>query len=160
MDEITNLWKEFTDENVVKTWLLGLTDGQTFSINNHFLPKIKTPLIYGNFDRIKAEWDEIIGSCPRCHIDDETLETRTKEIVSGLNAFIERINANPEKYFGKAETNGNAPDGNGDEILDRIAGAIDGMFGCVESVPGCIYIDEDGVQYAVSIMKCNPCEEE
>lgn len=99
MNEITNLWKEDTDENIVKSWLVGLTDGQTYSINNHFLPRITTPLFCGNFDSIEGEWDDIIGPCIRCHIDDDILEPRAKEIVNGLNGFIDRINANPSHYF-------------------------------------------------------------
>jgi len=46
-----------------------------------------------------------------------------------------------------------------DAILDRIAGAIDGCFGCVENTPGTIYIDEGGKQFAVSVTECVPCED-
>lgn len=100
MEEITNLWSEDTDENIVKTWLLGCSDGQTFPICNRFLKRITTPLLNCNFDRIEQEWDEIIGPCIRCKIDDPELEIRAAKIVKGLNDLINRINANPEKYFG------------------------------------------------------------
>ena len=103
MNEITNLWKEDTDENIVKSWLVGLTDGQTYSINDRFLPRITTPLFCGNFDCIEAEWDEIIGPCIRCKIDDELLEPQAQKIVKGLNDFIARINADPNRYCKKQE---------------------------------------------------------
>lgn len=102
--DIPNLWNEDTDENIVRSWLLGSTDGQTYSINNHFLPKIKTPLLYGNFDCIEAEWDEIIGGvCYGMHIGDPAFEKRVEEVVTGLNDFIKRINENPTKYFPNKE---------------------------------------------------------
>lgn len=101
MEEIANLWSEDTDENIVKTWLLGMTDGQTYSINDRFLPRVKTELLCGNFDCIEGEWDEIIGPCEYFKIDDPRLEDRAREIVEGLNGFIDRINANPERYFPK-----------------------------------------------------------
>lgn len=100
--EIENLWSEDTDENIVRTWLTGTTDGQTYPINNRFLTKLtgkaKEMEAY-NFHFIEGEWDDIIGPCDHLKLDDPVIEKRTKEIVEGLNNFIGRINANPEKYF-------------------------------------------------------------
>ena len=62
-DEIINLWKEDSDYNVVKTWLVGGTGGQTFSILDRFIPRIKvddTMFVY-DFGDIEQEVDEIIG---------------------------------------------------------------------------------------------------
>lgn len=99
-NEVYNIFKEETDENIVRCWLMGLTQGATYPINDRFLAKVTTPRLNGNFEFIEAEWDEIIGACPYSKIDDPTLESNVKRIVDGLNGFIEKINNNPDEYFG------------------------------------------------------------
>ena len=98
-EDTKNLWTEDMDENIVKTWLAGMTSGGTWSINEQFLGRINDDRLIGKFDRIEQEWDEIIGPCLYCKLDDPRMEKRAKEIVSGLTDFIDRINANPDKYF-------------------------------------------------------------
>lgn len=99
-DEIKNLWSEDTDENIVRSWLVGITDGQTWSVNGHFLSRITTDKFDCNFDCIEAEWDDIIGYKHDWKLDDWKLEAEVERIVRELNALIDEINANPEKYFG------------------------------------------------------------
>jgi hypothetical protein len=98
-DEIANLWSEDTDENIVKSWLVGITDGQTWSINEHFLEKITTPKLAMNFDCIEEKWDDIIGYKHDWKLDEEGLDDEVKRIVRELNELIADINANPDKYF-------------------------------------------------------------
>lgn len=100
-EEIGNLWTENTDENIVRTWLAGMSCGATWPICEQFLDRIKDKRLFGNFDCIESEWDEIIGPCLYCKLDDPRMEKRVGEIVKGLNDFIDRINANPDKYFPK-----------------------------------------------------------
>jgi hypothetical protein len=98
-DTIANLWSEDTDENIVKSWLVGITDGQTWNINEHFLKKITTPELEMNFDCIEAKWDDIIGYKHDWKLDEEGLNDEVKRIVNELNELIADINANPNKYF-------------------------------------------------------------
>ena len=97
--EVKNLWMEDTDENIVRSWLAGASDGATWPICDHFLKRIQTDKLNGRFDCIEGEWDEIIGPCYRYKLDDPNMEKRVAEIVKGLNDFINRINENPDKYF-------------------------------------------------------------
>ena len=73
-DGIVNVFSEDSDINVIKSWLIGSTDGQTYSLSDRFLPRIKGHEF--QFDCIDGEWNDI-------------------------NKFIDDVNANPEKYFGR-----------------------------------------------------------
>lgn len=98
-DEIANLWSEDTDENIVKSWLVGITDGQTWSVNERFLKRITTPAFGMNFDCIEERWDDIIGYKHNWKLDEVGLDDEVKRIVKELNELIADINANPDKYF-------------------------------------------------------------
>ena len=100
MYEIANLWKENNDMNIVKSWLIGLTDGATYPINNWFLSKIHPGDYKFDFSRIEEKWDDCIGPCGYLHIDSDSLDSWAKRIVTNLNNFIAEINANPGKFFG------------------------------------------------------------
>ena len=102
-DEIINLWKEDSDYNVVKTWLVGGTGGQTFSILDRFIPRIKVDdkMFVYDFGDIEQEVDEIIGWKHDYKLDDEDIDKRTHEIVNGLSDFVNKVNANPGNYFSK-----------------------------------------------------------
>ena len=41
-----------------------------------------------------------------------------------------------------------------DEVLEMIGNALEGHFGCVESVPGAVYIDHNGKTYSISVEEC------
>lgn len=97
---ISNLWKKDNDMNIVKSWLIGITDGDTHPINEWFLPKIDTGDYKFDFSKIEERWDECIGYCGYLHIDSDSLESWAKRIVTKLNNFIAEINANPGKFFG------------------------------------------------------------
>lgn len=100
-DDIVNLWIEDSDLNIVTTWLVGGTSGQTYSILDRFLPRIKIDedkYIY-DFCDIETEVNEIIGYKYDYKLDDLELIPRAREIVDGLNAFVEKVNAHPENYF-------------------------------------------------------------
>lgn len=100
-NDIVNLWSEDTDLNVVKTWLVGGTDGQTYSITDRFLPRIKIDEEVYEYDYcdIEGAVDEIIGYKHDYKLDDPELEVRAKEIVDGMVKLVESINAHPENYF-------------------------------------------------------------
>ena len=94
--EIVNLWNENTDLNIVKTWLLGTTDGQTYPIIDRWAPKFHTPGFLC-LDGL-AEFDDIIGYKYDWKLDDPNLDAEAERIVRELDAFIEKVNAHPELY--------------------------------------------------------------
>lgn len=97
-DGIVNIFTEDTDINIIKSWLVGSTDGQTYSINDRFLPRIKE--LEFNFDCIEEAWDNIIGYKHDYKIDDPKLSEVANGILKNLNEFIENVNKDPQKYFG------------------------------------------------------------
>lgn len=98
-----NIFTEDTDLNVVKSWLCGSTDGQTYSVNDRFLPRIKIPdELEWDFCKIEMEWDEIIGWKHDYKVDDPEMEKKAEEILSNINAFVEKVSAEPRKYFATA----------------------------------------------------------
>lgn len=100
-EDIVNLWSEDTDLNIVKTWLVNGTGGQTYSISDCFLPRIKIDEDVYDYDYcgIEGAVDEIIGYKHDYKLDDPELEVRAKEIVDGMVKLVECINAHPENYF-------------------------------------------------------------
>ena len=99
-----NIFKEDTDINIVKSWLCGSTDGQTYSLGDRFLPRIKIPEgLDWDFCGIEMEWDEIIGWKHDYKVDDPEMEKKAEEILANIYSFIERVNAEPQKYFSEAK---------------------------------------------------------
>lgn len=96
MDKI-NIFTENTDINIIKSWLIGCSDGQIYPINDRFLPRIRG--IEFN-DRIEEQWDNIMGSKYDYKIDDPNLEKVANDILNNINRFIENVNKDPKKYFG------------------------------------------------------------
>lgn len=98
--DTSNIFTEDTDLNIVKSWLCNATDGQTYSICDRFLPRIKVPeeLVW-DFCDIETEWDDIIGWKHDYKVDDPEMEKKAVEILDSINAFIKKVNAKPQKYF-------------------------------------------------------------
>ena len=96
MDKI-NIFTENTDINIIKSWLIGCSDGQIYPINDRFLPRIRG--IEFN-DRIEEQWDNIMGSKYDYKIDDPNLAKVANDILNNINRFIENVNKDPKKYFG------------------------------------------------------------
>ena len=96
--DCANIFSEDTDINIIKSWLIGCSDGQTYPINDRFLPRIKG--LEFNFDRIKEQWDNIIGYKYDYKIDDPNLEKVANDMLKNINEFIEKANRDPQKYFG------------------------------------------------------------
>ena len=96
MDKI-NIFTENTDINIIKSWLIGCSDGQIYPINDRFLPRIRG--IEFN-DRIEEQWDNIMGSKYDYKIDDPNLEKVANDILNNINRFIENVNKDPQKYLG------------------------------------------------------------
>lgn len=100
-EDIVNLWNEDSDFNVVRTWLVGGTGGQTYSIFDRFLQKIKIDEDKFQYDfcDIEVSIDEIIGWKHDYKLDDPSLDSCAWKIVNELDEFIKNVNENPEKYF-------------------------------------------------------------
>ena len=99
-----NIFTEDTDLNIVKSWLCGSTDGQTYSVNDRFLPRIKIPEgLEWDFCGIETEWDEIIGLKHDYKVDDPELEKKAEETLANIYAFIKKVNAEPQKYFNEVK---------------------------------------------------------
>ena len=107
--DIINLWgvgdTELEDDiNIIKTWLVGGSEGQTYPINDRFLARIKyDDKKYGYFDfsSIEEKWDDIIGYKYDYKLNDPELETTAIKIRKELMEFIEDMNNNPDLYFKK-----------------------------------------------------------
>ena len=97
--ERANIFTEDTDLNIIKSWLVGCSDGQTYPINDRFLPRING--LEFNFERIEEEWDNIIGWKNDYNIDDPNLEKVASDMLKNINEFIEKVNKDPQKYFGE-----------------------------------------------------------
>ena len=98
-DGIVNVFAEDSDINVIKSWLIGSTGGQTYSISDRFLPRIKGHEF--QFDCIDGEWNDIIGYKHDYKIGDPELDKEANRMLNDINKFIDDVNANPEKYFGR-----------------------------------------------------------
>ena len=96
--DCANIFTEDTDINIIKSWLIGCSDGQTYPINDRFLPRIKC--LEFNFDRIEEQWNNIIGYKYDYKIDDPNLEKVANDMLKNLNEFIDNVNKDPQKYFG------------------------------------------------------------
>lgn len=96
--DIKNIFTEDTDLNIIKSWLVGCSDGQTYPINDRFSPRIKA--LNMNFDRIEEAWDNIIGWKYDYKIDDPKLNDVANDILKNLNEFIDTVNKDPQKYLG------------------------------------------------------------
>ena len=96
--DCANIFTEDTDINIIKSWLIGCSDGQTYPIIDRFLPRIKA--LEFNFERIGKQWDDIIGYKYDYKIDDPNLEKVANNMLKNLNEFIENVNKDPQRYFG------------------------------------------------------------
>ena len=95
--DCSNIFTEDTDINIIKSWLIGCSDGQTYPINDRFLPRIKFEF---DFDRIEEQWDNIIGYKCDYKIDDPNLDKVANDMLKNLNEFIENVNKDPKKFLG------------------------------------------------------------
>lgn len=117
--DIINMWgmgaTELEDDiNIIKTWLVGGSEGQTYPINERFLARLKYDnKKYGWFDfgSIEEKWDSIIGYKYDYKLNDPNLETTAIKIRKELMEFIEDMNNNPDSYFKKNVTKTDDDDG-------------------------------------------------
>lgn len=96
--DCSNIFTEDTDINIIKSWLIGCSDGQTYPINDRFLPRINDIEI--NFYKIEEDWNNIIDYEYYYKIDDPNLEKVANNMLKNINEFIENVNKDPQKYFG------------------------------------------------------------
>ena len=96
--DCANIFYEDTDINIIKSWLVGSSNGQTYPINDRFLPRING--LEFNFERIEEQWNNIIGYKCDYKINDPNLEKVASDMLKNINEFIENVNKDPQKYFG------------------------------------------------------------
>ena len=96
--DCANIFSEDTDINIIKSWLVGCSDGQTYPIIDRFLPRIKS--LNMDFDNIEEAWDDIIGWKYDYKIDDPKLNDVANDILKNINEFIDTVNKDPQKYLG------------------------------------------------------------
>lgn len=116
--DCANIFTEDTDLNIVKSWLVGCSDGQTYPINDRFLSRIKN--LNFNFDRIVEQWDNIIGWKYDYKIDDPKLNDVANDILKNINEFIENVNKDPQKYFGGKK-----------KYIVHLSAVVDNVIECV-----------------------------
>ena len=93
--DCSSISTEDTDINIIKSGLIGCSDGQTYPINDRFLPRIKhTELILERFEDLS---DNIIGCKYDYKIDDPNLEKVANDILNNINEFIDTVNKDPPK---------------------------------------------------------------
>ena len=96
--DCANIFAEDTDINIIKSWLIGCSNGQTYPIKDRFLPRIKA--LNMDFDNIEEALDNIIGWKYDYKIDDQKLNDVANDILKSLNEFIDTVNKDPQKYLG------------------------------------------------------------
>ena len=95
--DCANIFSEDTDINIIKSWLVGCSDGQTYPICDRFLPRIKA--LNMDFANIEGAWDDIIGWKYDYKIDDPKLNDVANDILKNINEFIDTVNKDPQKYL-------------------------------------------------------------
>ena len=120
-----NIFTDDTDFNICKSWLCGSTDGQTYSINDHFGEKMRRPDGMGEREwwNLTADffnwqaWEDTIGWKHDYKVDDPEADFAALKMVEGLNGLIAKLNENPRfwlvddfptedceaKFYGNAE---------------------------------------------------------
>lgn len=115
-----NIFKDDSDINIVKSWLVGSTEGAPYSIKDRYLKYIANPQIVDftftkypskkpvyryDFREIAEKWDGIVGCKHDYSVDDPELETVAGRIDKELKEFIGDINKHPERYFEEIKNN-------------------------------------------------------
>ncbi len=115
-----NIFKEDTDINIVKSWLVGSTDGAPYSIKDRYLKLITNthivdftltkypstkPVYRYDFHEIEDEWDAIVGCKYDFSVDDPELDEVAERIDKELKELIANINQHPERYFEEIKNN-------------------------------------------------------
>lgn len=107
-----NIFKEDTDFNICKSWLCGSTDGQTYSVSDHFGQKLRRPENMTEaewLDKTEGvfnwqEWEDTIGWKHDYKVDDPEVDIAAQKMVDGLNALIDKLNADPGYWQDKTQT--------------------------------------------------------
>lgn len=107
-----NIFKEDTDFNICKSWLCGSTDGQTYSISDHFGAKMRRPdgmdemewwnLTEGFFNW--QVWEDVVGWKHDYKVDDPEVDIAAQKMADGLNALIDKLNADPGYWKNETQT--------------------------------------------------------
>ena len=101
--DTANIFTEDTDFNICKSWLCGSTDGQTYSISDHFGKKLHCPdgmdekewwnLTEGFFNW--QVWEDTVGWKHDYKVDDPEVDIAAQKMADGLNDLINKVNENP-----------------------------------------------------------------
>lgn len=110
--DIANIFREDNDFNIVKSWLCGSTDGQTYSICEWYEKKLldrPEGVSRSKYDDIVSdlfcctEWEDSIGYKHDYKVDDPAVDEAAREVVERLNAFIDKTNAKIRKLADEDE---------------------------------------------------------
>ena len=99
-----NLFMEDTDFNICLSWICDSTEGQTYSISDHFAKKMKRTENMSEDDWIDKTmdffnwtvWEEAVGWKHDYRVDDPAAQEVAARMVKELNALIERLNEDPD----------------------------------------------------------------
>ena len=99
-----NLFTEDTDFNICLSWLCDSTDGQTYSISDHFAKKMKPPQGMGEKEFLDKTmdffnwvvWEDAVGWKHDYRIDDPAAIAEASRMVRELNALIDHVNKDPD----------------------------------------------------------------
>ena len=108
-----NLFMEDTDFNICLSWICDSTEGQTYSISDHFAKKMKRPENMSEddwYDKIMdffnwTVWEEAVGWKHDYRVDDPAAHEVAERMVKELNALIERLNEDPDYLRWDSEGN-------------------------------------------------------
>ena len=99
-----NIFTEDNDFNICLSWLCDSTDGQTYSIGDWFVKKLKQPegmdydtwrnLLVGVFNW--QVWEDSIGWKHDYRVDDPEAKKAAQKMAIRLNKLIELLNENPD----------------------------------------------------------------
>lgn len=99
-----NIFMEDTDFNICLSWLCDSTDGQTYSISEHFGKKLKKPESTSEMEWTNKitdifnwqVWEDAVGYKHDYRVDDPAAKAEAERMVRELNTIIDRVNADPD----------------------------------------------------------------
>lgn len=147
--DIVNMFREDNDFNIVKSWLCGSTDGQTYSICEWYEKKLldrPEGVSQSKYDNIVSdlfcctEWEDSIGYKHDYKVDDPAVDEAAREVVGRLNAFIDKTNAKIRKL---ADEDKDGSIEMSEAIVNYISQMIKKLTGHIDI--GHYFLDDDNV---------------
>jgi len=143
--DIENIFTGDTDFNICKSWLCGSTDGQTYSISDHFGKKLRRPEGWTEreyWDAMEGffNWqvlEDVIGWKHDYKVDDPEVDIAAQRMADGLNDLIAKVNENPRFWHDEDKPVKDAGTfyGNAEAVADKAYALV------------CVEFDKLGVKY-------------